>query len=86
MMPSWNDVAQTVAITGGSRGIGLEIARKLASSSDPNKVKFLLISKQSDLLEYGRRSMERSGYPYDSIRTFRADLANMDDIKAVMKV
>lgn len=85
-MSTWNKTEQTVAITGGSRGIGLEIAKKLARESDPAIVKFLLISQHRGRLEGGKGEMEKAGYPGNSIYTFNADLANPDDVAATMKV
>lgn len=59
----------TVLVTGGSRGIGLELARLFAADGHP----LALVARDVDRLEEARGELEDAGAP--SVGTLSADLA-----------
>lgn len=59
----------SVLVTGGSRGIGLELARRFAADGHP----LILVARDEEALEEARREMEGEGSP--AVRCLSLDLA-----------
>ncbi len=59
----------SVLVTGGSRGIGLELARRFAADGHP----LVLLARDEGALERARREMEDEGSP--AVRCLSVDLA-----------
>lgn len=59
----------SVLVTGGSRGIGLELARRFAADGHP----LVLVAREEEALEEARRQLESEGSP--SVRCLSVDLA-----------
>jgi short-subunit dehydrogenase len=68
---------KVVLITGGSRGLGLVLAREFASRG----AKLALCARSADKLEIARQELEKSG---TEVITRPADLTNQHEVKAVI--
>ncbi|HEY0651675.1 MAG TPA: SDR family NAD(P)-dependent oxidoreductase [Chryseosolibacter sp.] len=68
---------KVVLITGGSRGLGLVLAREFASRG----AKLALCARSADKLEIARQELERSGA---DVMVRPADLTNQHEVKAVI--
>lgn len=60
----------TVLVTGGSRGIGLELARRFADDGHP----LVLAARDAAVLEAARRELEEAGSP--GVRSLSVDLSD----------
>lgn len=65
-----SDLPGTALVTGGSRGIGLELARRFAADGHP----LALVARDGESLVAARRELLRSGAP--SVTLVSADLAD----------
>lgn len=68
---------KVVLITGGSRGLGLVLAREFASRG----ARLALCARSADKLEIARQELERSGA---EVITLPADLTNQHEVKSVI--
>lgn len=68
---------KVVLITGGSRGLGLVLAREFASRG----AKLALCARSADKLEIARQELERNGA---EVMVRPADLTNQHEVKAVI--
>jgi short-subunit dehydrogenase len=69
---------QVVAITGGSRGLGLTLARELGALG----ASLALIARDEEELEKAAEELRSSGYP---VTTWTFDLFNTDEIPALVQ-
>ena len=76
--PRYSFRDKSVVITGGSRGLGLEIARILAAEG----ASLTLISRDEHELARARRSLEATGA---DILTVRCDIAQFEEVEAAVR-
>ena len=76
--PRYSFRDRSVVITGGSRGLGLEIARALAAEG----ASLTLLARDEEELERARQSLEQSGA---QVLTVRCDIARFPDVEAALR-
>jgi NAD(P)-dependent dehydrogenase (short-subunit alcohol dehydrogenase family) len=76
--PRYSFRDRSVVITGGSRGLGLEIARILTAEG----ASLTLIARDEDELSRARRALEGIGGP---VLTVRCDVAQLPDVEAALR-
>lgn len=76
-LTKFRTAGKVVLITGGSRGLGLVLAREFAARG----AKLALCARSADTLEIARQELERSGA---EVITLPADLTNQHEVKAVI--
>jgi NAD(P)-dependent dehydrogenase (short-subunit alcohol dehydrogenase family) len=69
---------RVVLITGGARGLGLVMARKLAGEG----AKLVLCSRDSDELGRAKRELQQAGA---EVMTYRCDVTDQDKIESVVR-
>lgn len=85
---SWSSSPQTIVITGGSRGIGLGVAKTLANECKSlSDVDFLLVSQHMERLDKGKKIIiEDTSFPRDRIHLLEADLGKIEGVQRVNEV